>query len=581
MVHNPLIRRAALATYDALCWALAALVILVARYDFAVSVEQAGALAWYVGFAACVMVALGYATKMYRGRYRVASFDEALGVGGLAIATGLGSLVTFVVLGDSLPRGVAFLTPIVALIFMLGGRWAFRVVRTNGRSDDTRTKNVLIFGAGDAGHQLLRVILTDRNSEYNVRGFIDDNPAKRNLRLVGVPVVGTRSEMVSVARQLDVEAVILAVSRMSGPKIAEIQDEVESADLEFLAVPRLSELIGGQVKLEDVRHVEIADVLGRGQVSTDISAIASYLSGRRVLITGAGGSIGSELARQVHKFGPADLVLLDRDESALHGVQLSIYGQALLNTPDMALCDIRDLEALRAIFAAHRPEIVFHAAALKHLPMLEQYPEEGWKTNVIGTQNLLALAGEFEVGHFVNVSTDKAAAPTSVLGATKRIAEQLTASAAQSANGAYMSVRFGNVLGSRGSMLHTFNSQIDAGGPITVTHPDITRYFMTIPEACELVIQAGAIGEGGNVYVLDMGIPVKILDVAKRMIAASGKKIEIVFTGLRPGEKMHEVLFSEEETGTKTDHPLVTCVPVPTMSDDELAAWHDRVTTAR
>ena len=343
-------------------------------------------------------------------------------------------------------------------------------------------------------------------------------------------------------------------------------------------MPPVTEILGGRIRLDDVRKVDIADVLGRHQVTTDLASIADYLTGRRVLITGAGGSIGSELARQVHKFGPAELIMLDRDESALHSVQLSIYGRGLLDTPDVVLADIRDAEALRPIFDEHKPEIVFHAAALKHLPLLEQYPDEGWKTNVLGTLNMLTLSREFGVQHFVNISTDKAADPTSVLGRTKRTAEQLTAWAAQNAEGNYMSVRFGNVLGSRGSMLHAFNSQIEGGGPITVTHPDITRFFMTIPEACELVIQAGAIGGPGEVLVLDMGTPIKILDVANRMVAQSGKTIEIVFTGLRPGEKMHEELFAEDERGTSTSHPLISQVAVPPLSPATVLDAHRKVT---
>jgi FlaA1/EpsC-like NDP-sugar epimerase len=272
----------------------------------------------------------------------------------------------------------------------------------------------------------------------------------------------------------------------------------------------------------------------------------------------------------VHKFGPRELVLLDRDESGLHAVQLSIYGTGLLDTPDMVLCDIRDAEALDEVFARHRPDVVFHAAALKHLPMLEQYPDEGWKTNVQGTLNVLQAAERYGCAKFVNISTDKAADPTSVLGKTKRLAERLTAWYAQRSDGTYLSVRFGNVLGSRGSMLHTFLSQIQAGGPVTVTHPEITRYFMTIPEACELTIQAAAIGEDGEVLVLDMGEPVKILDVAKCLVARTNAKVDIVFTGLRHGEKMHEALLGREEQGERKFHPRISHVPVPTLDPAEL-----------
>ena len=284
--------------------------------------------------------------------------------------------------------------------------------------------------------------------------------------------------------------------RRSGQTIGKAQEAAQRAGLDFLVLPRVSELIEGRVTASDIRPVEIGDVLGRHQVSTSISDIAGYLTGRRVLITGAGGSIGAELARQVHQFGPTSLVLLDRDESALHAVQLSIYGHGLLDGSDTVLSDIRDADSLREVFEAHRPQIVFHAAALKHLPMLERYPAEGWKTNVLGTLNLLRLSADHGVEHFVNISTDKAADATSVLGSTKRTAEQLTAWYAEQTGRSFMSVRFGNVLGSRGSMLHTFNAQIAHGGPVTVTHPDVTRYFMTIPEACELVVQAGAIGVG-------------------------------------------------------------------------------------
>ena len=263
--------------------------------------------------------------------------------------------------------------------------------------------------------------------------------------------------------------------------------------------------------------------------------------------------------------------MLDRDESGLHGTQLSIFNQGLLDTPNMVLCDIRDYDALDKVFADHRPDVLFHAAALKHLPMLEQYPLEGWKTNTLGTLNVLRAAEKYGVQRLVNVSTDKAADATSVLGKTKRLAEELTAFYAHKTGRTWLSVRFGNVLGSRGSMLHTFTAQIEAGGPLTVTHPDITRYFMTIPEACELTIQAGAIGRPADVLVLDMGEPVRILDVAKGLIRRSGKDIKIIFTGLRPNEKMHEVLFSGDEERTATNHELINRVSVPPLDPALLA----------
>ncbi len=293
-----------------------------------------------------------------------------------------------------------------------------------------------------------------------------------------------------------------------------------------------------------------------------MSSISSYITGRRVLVTGAGGSIGSELCAQLYLFAPDQLVMLDRDESALHAVQLSIEGRALLDSPNLVVADLRDRERMAQVFAEHRPEVVFHAAALKHLSLLERHPLEGVKTNVVGTNTLLELALEHGVDRFVNVSTDKAADPQSVLGYTKRVAERLTASAAQRSNGGFLTVRFGNVLHSRGSAMGVFEAQVRAGGPITVTHPDVTRFFMTVEEAVQLIIQAGAIGRGGEALVLDMGEPVRIADIAERMAARSDRPIEIVYTGLRPGEKLHEVLIGSQERPAQSAHPLISEVEV-------------------
>ena len=568
---NPLARRGSLAVWDAGCWTFATAVILGVRLDFAVSDIQWRSTLRYLAITMIVLVALGYLTKFYRGRFRVGSFDEVTGLAMQFAAVGVATAMAFTLLDPTLPRSIPVLVPPIALVTAAAGRWLFRTVRDrNAPRNNDRLKRALVYGAGDAGYQLVTLLRGERDPDYLVVGLIDDNPAKRHLRLHGIPVVGDRSSLLKVAGELDVDTVILAITSASGELVGAIQDEVTQQGLEFLTLPPISELIGGQVDLGSIRKVDITDVLGRHPIDTDLGEVADYLSGRRVLITGAGGSIGAELAKQVHRFGPAQLVLLDRDESALHSVQLSIHGHGLLDGEDTVLVDIRDSEALDLVFAQHRPEIVFHAAALKHLPLLERFPDEGWKTNVEGTCNVLAAAHRHGVEHLVNISTDKAADATSVLGSTKRLAEQVTAWYAETTGLRYISVRFGNVLGSRGSMLHTFNTQIEQGGPITVTHPDVTRYFMTIPEACELVIQAGAIGLPGDVLVLDMGTPVKILDVARRMIATSGKRIEISFTGLREGEKLREVLFSEHEDPAPTKHPMVSSVAVPSLDPTSL-----------
>jgi FlaA1/EpsC-like NDP-sugar epimerase len=329
-----------------------------------------------------------------------------------------------------------------------------------------------------------------------------------------------------------------------------------------MVLPALADLPDGEVSVFSLRDISEEDLLGRRVIHTDLTEIGQLLHGKRVLITGAGGSIGSELARQVHKFEPAALGLLDRDENGLHSTQLSIYHRALLDDENTILASIRDPQRMRDVFEAFRPDIVFHAAALKHLPLLEKFPGEAAKTNVLGTLNVLEAAQAAGVGVFVNISTDKAADPISVLGFSKRITERVTAAVGQESEGTYVSVRFGNVLGSHGSVLHSFAAQIADGGPVTVTHPDVTRYFMTIPEAVQLVLQAAAVGEDGQVMVLDMGEPVRIADVAAYLIAQSGQEIGILFTGMRPGEKLEEDLLGLGEVDERPSHPLISQVPV-------------------
>lgn len=309
--------------------------------------------------------------------------------------------------------------------------------------------------------------------------------------------------------------------------------------------------------------------MGRRQAEIDLASVGNHLAGKRVLVVGAGGSIGSEISRQVRDLDPGELTLVDRDESALHAVQLSLYGRALLNSPDTILADLRDAEAIRTIFTTRRPQVVFHAAALKHLPLLQRFPGEAVKTNVWGTQTLLDAARDVE--YFVNISTDKAANPTSVLGYSKRITERLTAYAATQYQGAFLSVRFGNVLGSRGSVLTAFQAQAAAGGPITVTHPKVTRYLMTVQEAVHLVIQATTIGQRGEVLVANMGAPVAIEAIARQIAAAHGHtSLDIVYTGLRPGEKLHEDLFGSDEAVMATRHPLISYVDVPPLKPSEV-----------
>lgn len=573
-------RRGSLALADALCWVIATIAITALRFSFDLSVIDRNAVLTFAGVTIAFQLIVGFLTKQYRNRYWIGSFEEVVALGLLVIASGtIGALATLAYPGVFVSGAVAVSTPPLALLLMAGSRTLWRAYKNLVRAGQDDPEPVLVVGAGVSGHELIRQLKADLSAPFEAVGLIDDSPSKKNLRLEGVRVLGTREDLPRIAKEKGVTTVVYCISSAPSTVARAYSDICDHTGLTMMTLPPVSKLLGGKIKLEDIREIDVTDLLGRRQVKTNLAEVAQYVTGKVVMVTGAGGSIGSEICRQVNALGPKELVLLDRDESALHQMQLELYGKGLLDTPDMVLCSIRDKSALQKIFEEHRPQVVFHTAALKHLPMLEQYPEEGWKTNVLGSRNLLELAVEYEVETFVNISTDKAADPTSVLGRTKRLAERLAAYYAQHTKGRIVSVRFGNVLGSRGSMLWTFRKQIDKGGPLTVTHPDVERYFMTIPEACALVIQAGAIGRPGEVMVLDMGHPVKILDVARGMIAKSGKDIDIVFTGLRPGEKLTEVLRGNAENDSRPFHPLISHVSVPPIEPDDLESHHEAAVT--
>lgn len=529
------------------------------------------------GLAALCHVLFGLLGGLYEGRWRLASFDEAVAVTGVVLCTSVSlALATVVSAAVGFTLAISMLAPFAALSAMLGlrGLRRFQLERESSTTlSSTDREPVVVFGAGDGGAQIVRAMLNHEASAYVPVALLDDSPAKQNLRLHGVPVVGTRSDLVAVAKKMGASLVIIAIPSAGAQTVEAIRDIAAHAGLTVRLVPPVLELVDGIVSLRDIREISEADLLGRRMIDTDVEAIAEYLRGASVLVTGAGGSIGSELCRQISTFEPAELILLDRDESGLHSTQLMIEGNGLLDSENLVVADIRDGERVKEIFATWNPDVVFHAAALKHLPLLERYPEEAWKTNVIGTNNVLRAAATHGVQHFVNISTDKAAEPTSVLGYTKRAAEQLTSWYAHRTRGDWVSVRFGNVLGSRGSMLTAFRSQVANGGPITVTHPDVTRYFMTPHEACQLVVQAGAVGARGEALVLDMGEPVRILDVAQRLAASATIPIDIVFTGLREGEKLHEDLISTDELDIRRAHPLISHVTVPALRPTHLGLF--------
>jgi FlaA1/EpsC-like NDP-sugar epimerase len=493
------------------------------------------------------------------------------GVAGTAATTAAILLVGLLPAGvRPVPASAPLVGGALALLFMLTARFTYRHRRDLAMRPDVRSSNpVLLFGLGDAGQGLLRAMLSDPRGRYRPVGALDDDPDKRDLRIGGVRVLGGRRDVAEAVRRTGATTVIFSVANADAALIRQIREATLQTGAAFKVLPPVRDLVDHRITVTDVRDVQIGDLLGRRQVVADMQLSTNGLTGRRILVTGAGGSIGSELCRQVMKADPGELMMLDRDESALHALQMSLAGRALLDGPELILADLRDDEGIRRIIRERRPEVIFHAAALKHLTLLQRHPGEAVKTNVWGTLSVLDACRD--VARFVNISTDKAADPISVLGYSKRITERLTAHAASRFPGTFLSVRFGNVLSSRGSVVTAFQRQIELGRPLTVTHPEVTRYLMTVQEAVHLVLQAAEIGRDGEALVLDMGEPVRIADLARQMAEQADSSVPIVYTGLRPGEKLHEDLFGTGETDARPLHPLVSHVTVPALDPMEVS----------
>lgn len=566
---------------DALAWAIGVFAALVLRYDFVLSSIHWGWAGLLISVTIVLQLVAGWVFWLYRGRYEIGGFDEVKAlvfdvIAVMAVAWVFAFLLAY---GEGIPRSTMLIAAPITFSLMAASRYLVRLSTERNMKPGQSAERALLYGAGYLGNQTAKRLLTDHHAPALPVGFLDDDPHKCNLDVRGVRVLGGLDDLAAAASQTRATTLIVCIGDADARLMRRVDQLADRLGLKVLVLPPLEQLLQNSSMVSEVRELSIEDLIGRHPVRLEAESIAQYLQDRVVLVTGAGGSIGSELSRQLARFAPRELILLDRDETSLQAAQLAISGHGLLDTRDVVLADIRDAAALKQIFEERRPEVVFHAAALKHLPMLEQYPDEAWKTNVLGTLNVLQAARSVGVGTFVNISTDKAANPTSVLGHSKRVAEKLTAWMAEQTGQRYLSVRFGNVIGSRGSMLPTFRALIESGGPITVTHPDVTRFFMTIPEACQLVIQAGGIGRPAEVLILDMGEPVSILEVAKRMIAQSGKPIEIVFTGLRHGEKLHEELVAAGEGDERPFHPKITHAHVGTLSPDDLdhAGWVARM----
>ncbi len=433
--------------------------------------------------------------------------------------------------------------------------------RRGPRTDRTQWKSVLIAGAGSAGRMIAIEMKENPDLQLRAVGFLDDDREKQGQQLVGIPVLGTIRDMESVVRSTGANELIIAIPTASGSLIRDITQQAAEIGLPTRTVPGLFEIVSGRVSVTALRKVEIDDLMRREPVKTDLAAVRAMVKGRRVLVTGAGGSIGSELCRQIVSFGPAKLALLGHGENSIFEIDRELRQRAPEVTCLPILCDVRDRERLERIFDNFRPELVFHAAAHKHVPMMEANPNEAITNNVMGTRNVVECARQFKAERFLMVSTDKVVRPTSVMGASKRVAEMVVQQLGASGDTRCTAVRFGNVLGSRGSVVPLFLDQIRRGVPITITHPQVRRFFMTIPEAVQLILQAMTMGKGGEVFALDMGDAVRIADLARDLIKLSGlepeRDIPIVYTGLRPGEKLYEEVFFDQESAEPTPHAKI------------------------
>jgi FlaA1/EpsC-like NDP-sugar epimerase len=547
------------------------------------TLEYVKPLAVYTLVTLVVRLALFYACGLYNRYWRSATVEELahtvrVSLAAMLIVYGLFWVCDqFRFVGEPLPRSLPLMDSLLILLGVGGSRFSMRVldhyIDHGGYLKEGR--RALILGAGSAGQLIVKELKSNPQLGLQPVGFLDDDPDKRGMRIMNLPVWGELESLEAVAQAQNIDQVIIAMPTAPGKVIRELVNLCEKAHVPVKTVPGMYEILEGKVRVNQLRDVDIEDLLRREPIVTDIAAVRELIRGKRVLITGGGGSIGSELCRQVLQSQPAELAILGHGENTVFDIQnelrdmqrkakeepYAVQGVSQDTALHGWIADIRFEQRVRRIFEDYRPEIVFHAAAHKHVPLMEANPTEAITNNVFGTQNLLDAALAVGTKHFVMISTDKVVNPTSVMGASKRVAELLVLRAARQSGRAYVAVRFGNVLGSRGSVVPIFKKQIAAGGPVTVSHPEMTRYFMTIPEAVQLVLQASVLGKGGEIFMLDMGNPVKIVDLARDLIELSGlevgRDIDIVFTGIRPGEKLFEELSMSHEVYEPTNHAKV------------------------
>lgn len=514
-----------------------------------------------------------YFFRLYNRLWRYASVNELVGI--VSAVTTSSIIISFYMfsMGASLPRSITVISWLLIIGFVGLSRLFLRIVSEVRNRKATQCSRIIIIGAGDAGAMIARELHQRYYETKLLVGFIDDDQYKYKQRLFGVPVIGTRDDLMEMVVKHSIDEIIIAIPSLGGERLREIFRACRETKCGVKTVPGLYEVIDGQVSVEQLRNIDLEDILRREPVKLDLDQIASYLKGKRILVTGAGGSIGSELCRQIAKMSPSHITLLGKGENSIYEIHQEMTAKYPSLSIEPVIADVRDKSRIVSVFSRLQPQVVFHAAAHKHVPLMEAQPAEAVRNNIFGTKTVAEAADRVNVEKFVLISTDKAVNPTSVMGATKRVAEMIIQNMNKISNTNYVAVRFGNVLGSRGSVIPLFKKQIAKGGPITITHPDMQRYFMTIPEASQLVLQAGAIAKGGEVFVLDMGKPVKIVDMACDLVELSGlvphRDISIKFTGLRPGEKLFEELLTAEEGTTSTKHEKIYVANLK-VADEEI-----------
>lgn len=579
VVHRQLaIRRFFILVCDLFIIVTSSILGLLLRFDLnlgKVDIEFLDAMWRYLPIHIIISIVIFYFFKLYHSLWNYAGIIEMQNVVSACILSAVTQVIGMYYLQYRVPRSYYILSAGVMLFLMIGSRFAYRLLRSTIRKSRNKGNetNVMIVGGGNAGNIIIKEILTSRHiNNTTVKCIIDDAMDKQGRYIQGVKVVGTRKNIIECASHYNIDEIIIAMPSTSKTVIKEIVDICKETKCTLKMLPGVYQFMTGEVSISKLRKVEVEDLLGREPIKVDLDSIMEYVSGKVILVTGGGGSIGSELCRQIAAYQPEKLIILDIYENNAYEIQQELVKKYPELDLVVLIASVRNTKRLDQIFETYRPNIVYHAAAHKHVPLMEDSPNEAIKNNVLGTWKTVIAADKYEVERFVMISTDKAVNPTNIMGASKRICEMIIQTYNKHSKTEFVAVRFGNVLGSNGSVIPLFKKQIAAGGPVTVTHPDIIRYFMTIPEAVSLVLQAGAYAKGGEIFVLDMGEPVKIVDLATNLIRLSGyipgEEIEIVFTGLRPGEKLYEELLMKEEGMQETENKLIH-IGKPIQIDEE------------